>query len=121
MSRTSEPATTPEDIARLFVQRVNAKDVDGLLELYAPDAVLAYPPGSVTVGREAIREVLTGLIEHAPLPFQVEEPLPTLRYGDIALTSTRPADGTGGRVQVVRRRPDGAWERIIDCPEPPVG
>ncbi|MFO7253035.1 MAG: DUF4440 domain-containing protein, partial [Actinomycetes bacterium] len=47
--------------------------------------------------------------------------LPTLRYGDLALTSTRPADGTGGRVQVVRRRPDGAWERIIDCPEPPVG
>ncbi|WP_206207116.1 hypothetical protein [Thermobispora bispora] len=49
----------------------------------------------------------------------MEQPLPTLRYGDLALTSTRPADGTGGRVQVVRRRPGGTWERIIDRPEPP--
>jgi len=121
MTRTYEPAATPEDIARLFVERANARDADGLAALYAPDAVLAYPPGSVTVGREAIREVLARMLEHAPLPFPVEEPLPTIRYGDLALTSTRPADGTGGRVQVARRRPDGAWERVIDRPETPAG
>jgi hypothetical protein len=51
--------------------------------------------------------------------FGVEEPLPTLRSGDLALTSTRPADNTGGRVQVSRRQPDGSWLRVIDRPELP--
>lgn len=112
-----EPARTPEDLARLFVERANAKDADGLAALYAPDAVLAFPPGSLTVGREAIRAVCARLVEYAPGPFTVEEPLPTVHYGDLALTSTRPADGTSGRVQVARRQPDGSWLRIIDRPE----
>jgi hypothetical protein len=51
--------------------------------------------------------------------FQPEEPLPTVRFGDLALTSTRPADDTGGRVQVARRQADGTWPRIIDRPELP--
>jgi len=36
---------------------------------------------------------------------------------DLALTSTRSADNTGVRVQVLRRQPDGSWLRIIDRPE----
>ncbi|MET9616163.1 YybH family protein [Kitasatospora indigofera] len=118
-NRTRTRATTPEDLARLFVERANARDAEGLAELYAPDAVLAYPAGASTVGREAIRAVCERMLEHAPLPFPVEEPLPTVRYGDLALTSTRDADGTGGRVQVARRQPDGSWLRIIDRPEVP--
>ncbi|WP_327191558.1 YybH family protein [Streptomyces xinghaiensis] len=114
-----ERATTPEEVTRLFVERANARDAEGLAELYAPDAVLAFPPGAVTAGREAIRAVCERMLEHAPLPFPREEPLPTVRHGDLALTSTRSADGTGGRVQVVRREPDGSWLRIIDRPEMP--
>ncbi|WP_441247543.1 YybH family protein [Kitasatospora sp. McL0602] len=110
-------ASTPEDLARLFVERANAGDAEGLAELYAPDAVLAYPVGSVTVGREAIRAVCEKMLEHAPRPFPFEEALPTVRYGDLALTSTAGADGTGDRVQVARRQPDGSWLRIIDRPE----
>ncbi|GHF33944.1 uncharacterized protein (TIGR02246 family) [Amycolatopsis bartoniae] len=109
-------AKEPEDLARLFVERANARDAAGLAELYEPDAVLAYPPGSVTVGRPAIRAVFERMLEQAPR-FTVEEPLPTVRHGDLALTSTRPADGTGGRVQVARRQADGTWLRIIDRPE----
>jgi uncharacterized protein (TIGR02246 family) len=112
-------AKQPEDLTRLFVERANAGDADGMAALYAEDAVLAYPPGSSTVGREAIRAVLEQLLEHAPRPFPLESPLPTVRYGDLALTSTRAADGTGGRVQVVQRQPDGSWLRIIDRPELP--
>ncbi|WP_236792459.1 nuclear transport factor 2 family protein [Amycolatopsis sp. GM8] len=109
-------AYEPEDLARLFVERANAADAKGLAELYAPDAVLAFPPGSTTVGREAILAVFERMLEQPPR-FEEEEPLPTLRYGDLALTSTRPADGTGGRVQVARRQPDGTWLRIMDRPE----
>ncbi|MGW1023166.1 YybH family protein [Streptomyces sp. NPDC002577] len=116
MSDVREKAQQPEDLARLFVELGNAGDAEGLAELYEPDAVLAFPPGSGTVGREAIRAVFEKLLADRP-HFTVEEPLPTVRYGDLALTSTRPADDTGGRVQVARRQPDGTWLRIIDRPE----
>jgi ketosteroid isomerase-like protein len=111
-------AFEPEDLARLFVERANARDAEGLAELYEPDAVLGYPPGHETVGRSAIQAVCERMLAAAP-SFTAEEPLPTLRFGDLALTSTRPADGTGGRVQVARRQPDGTWLRIIDRPELP--
>jgi uncharacterized protein (TIGR02246 family) len=109
-------AEQPEDLARLFVELANAKDAEGLANLYEPDAVLAFPPGQETVGRPAIQKVMEQMLAHAPT-FTVEEPLPTLRHGDIALTSTRPSDNTGGRVQVARRQPDGSWLRILDRPE----
>jgi ketosteroid isomerase-like protein len=113
-----ERATEPEDLARLFVERVNAGDAEGLAELYEPDAVLGFPPGQQTIGRDAIRAVYEKLVAAGP-HFEGEEPLPTLRSGGLALTSTRPADGTGGRVQVARHQADGSWLRIIDRPELP--
>jgi ketosteroid isomerase-like protein len=116
MTTTRERATEPEDLARLFVERANAGDAEGLADLFEPDGVLAYPPGSQTVGREAIRTVYEQMFAHVS-HFELEEPLPTVRNGDLAVTSTRPADNTGGRVQVVRRQPDGTWLRVIDRPE----
>ena len=116
MTDQTTKAMHPEDLARLFVERANAGDAEGLAALYEPDAVLAFPPGQETVGRAAIRKVMEQMLAHAPR-FTVAEPLPTLIHGDIALTATRPADDTGGRVQVARRQPDGSWLRIIDRPE----
>jgi ketosteroid isomerase-like protein len=113
-----DQAAEPEDLARLFVERANAADADGLAELYELDAVLGFPPGQVTVGRDAIRAVCEQLVTQRPR-FAVEDPLPTLRHGDLALTATRPADGTGGRAQVARRQADGTWLRILDRPEAP--
>jgi uncharacterized protein (TIGR02246 family) len=115
-----EKATHPEDIARLVVERVNAGDAAGLAALYEVDAVLAYPPGQVTVGRDAIRAVYEHMLAAKP-KFEREVPLPTVRNGELAVTSTRPADGTGGRVQVVRLQPDGSWLRVVDRPEAPTG
>jgi ketosteroid isomerase-like protein len=111
-----EKAMTPEDITRLFVDRSNAGDADGVAALYEPDAVMAYPPGRQTVGRDAIRAFWASVLEHAP-HFEHEEPLPTLVSGDIALTSTPPKDGGGARAQVVRRQADGSWLRLLDHPE----
>ncbi|MBB3725930.1 YybH family protein [Nonomuraea dietziae] len=111
-----EKAMRPEDITRLFVERSNAGDAAGVAELYEQDAVLAYPPGSQTVGREAIRELWAKVLANRPR-FEPEEPLPTLISGDLALTSTPPRDGAGARAQVVRRQPDGSWLRLLDQPE----
>jgi uncharacterized protein (TIGR02246 family) len=108
----------PEDITRLFVERSNAGDADGVAALYEEDAVLAYPPGGVTVGRAAIRALWEQVLADRPR-FAPEDPLPTLVSGDLALTSTVRRDGTGVRVQVARRQPDGSWLRVLDRPELP--
>jgi ketosteroid isomerase-like protein len=116
MGGMNEKAQTPEDLTRLFVERANAKDASGLAELYEEGAVLAFPPGQQTVGREAIRELWEELLPKMGR-FEPEPPLPTLISGDIALTSTPPKDGAGARAQVVRRQPDGSWLRLLDQPE----
>lgn len=116
MPETRERARHPEDLARLLVARVNARDLDGILELFEPDAVVAYPVDRPSQGTAALRELYAKLLAAEPV-FEVEDPLPTLISGDLALTSTSPKDGTGGRVQVARRQPDGTWLRVIDRPE----
>lgn len=113
---TRTGAKTPEELSTLFVERANAGDAEGLALLYEPDAVLAYPPGSQTVGRPALRSLFEQMLAQAPR-FTVEDALPTIYHGDLALTSTVPSDNTGGRVQLVRRQADGTWLRVIDRPE----
>jgi ketosteroid isomerase-like protein len=111
-----EKALKPEDITRLFVERSNAGDAEGVAALYEEDAVLAYPPGGQTVGRAAIQELWASVLAHKP-HFEPEEPLPTLISGDLALTSTPPKDGAGARAQVAHRQADGSWLRVLDRPE----
>jgi ketosteroid isomerase-like protein len=111
-----EKAHQPEDLTRLFVTCANNGDAVGIAALYEENAVMAYPPGGVTVGRAAIRALWEKVLAHAP-HFEPESPLPTLVSGDIALTSTAPKDGAGARAQVVRRQSDGTWLRVLDQPE----
>jgi uncharacterized protein (TIGR02246 family) len=113
---TSDKAHTPEDLTRLFVERANAGDAAGMAELYAEDAVMGFPPGEVTVGRDAIRAVFEAMLEHVDR-FEPEAPLPTLERDGIALTATQAKDGAGARAQVARRQRDGTWLRILDRPE----
>lgn len=108
-----EGARTPEDITRLFVERANAGDAEGMAELYEPDAVMAFPPGQTTVGRPAIRKLFEQLVAARP-QFKPEVPLPTVQVGDLALTATRARDEAGARAQVARRQGDGTWMRVLD-------
>lgn len=107
-----EQALVPEDLDRLFLERANAGDVDGVVALYEADAVLALAPGQVAVGREAIRRVYARLLDRPPVFTGVIQP--AIRNGDIAVTSaTRASDAT---VEVARRQPDGTWLWMIDQP-----
>lgn len=116
-----EKAMTPEDLTRLFVERSNAGDAAGVAALYERGAVMAYPAGAQTVGRDAIRELWAKVLANRP-HFEAEDTLPTLVCGDLALTSTAPKDDAGARAQVARRQPDGSWLRVLDQPEfVPVG
>jgi ketosteroid isomerase-like protein len=107
-----EPAVEPDDLARFFVERANAGDVDGLVALYEPDAVLTFPPGNVATGRRAIRAVYEKLLADRPR-LTPGRPQPALVNGELALTSTR-LDGGGVTVEVARRQPDGSWLWAID-------
>ena len=111
-----EKAMQPEDLTRIFVECANEGDAAGIAALYEEGAVMAYPPGEMTVGRDAIRALWEKVLAGAP-HFEAEPPLPTLVSGDIALTSTPPSDGAGARAQVARRQPDGSWLRLLDQPE----
>lgn len=116
MTAGRERALQPEDLTRLFVERVNDGDAEGLAALYEEDAIVAYPPGQMTVGRAAIRALYEKMLATRP-HFQAEQPLPTLRVGDLALTATSATDEAGARAQVARRQADGTWLRVLDRPD----
>jgi ketosteroid isomerase-like protein len=110
----AEPAIHPEDLGRFFLERANAGDVEGLVALYEPGAVLAFPAGRLTVGHDQIRQVYTELLADKP-SFSSAGQQPVIRNGDLALTSTR-LPGGGATVEVARRQPDGSWRWVIDQP-----
>jgi ketosteroid isomerase-like protein len=56
------PATTPEQMHRLFEDTFNAGDIDGLMELYESNAALIAQPGSVAHGSEQVRAALQGFL-----------------------------------------------------------
>ena len=111
-SQDRAPAVEPEDLEPLFVERVNAGDVEGLVALYAPDAVMAFPPGNVAIGSEAIRQVFSDFVASG-VRLTLGDQQPVLRVGDLALGSTRLVDG-GVTAEVARRQPDGTWRWVID-------
>jgi len=109
-----EPAAQPEDLGRYFLERANAGDVEGLVALYEPEAVLAFPAGRLTAGHDEIRKVYAELLADKP-SFSSAGQSPAIRNGDLALTSTR-LPGGGATVEVARRQPDGSWRWVIDQP-----
>ncbi|WP_026923148.1 YybH family protein [Glycomyces arizonensis] len=117
MAADGKRATEAEQVTRLVAERLNAGDVEGIAELYEPDAVLAYPPDNPTTGVEAIKAIYQAMADQNVQFGTDEHQLPTVYFEDLALASTVSADGKGTRVQVLRRQPDGTWKRIIDRPE----
>lgn len=115
MSESRNPAREPEELSRLFVERVNARDVEGLVALYETDAVLATPDGGAVRGEAEIRRFYTALTASAP-QFTPGEQHPALRVGELALTSTRLPGGAGATAEVARRQPDGTWRWVLDRP-----
>jgi ketosteroid isomerase-like protein len=105
-------ATEPEDLGRLFLERASAGDVDGVVALYEPGAVLASPPGARTAGSAAIRQFYEELL--AGRPRFSGDVRPAVRQGDLALTSTRFQGGA--TAEIARRQPDGTWLWVADQP-----
>ena len=104
-------AEAPEALARLFNQRANAGDVEGLVALYEPDAVLA-AGRVVATGHAEIRAFYADLLARRSA-FPPAEILPSLRNGPIAMTFARLPNGTLS-AETAREQADGTWRWVID-------
>jgi ketosteroid isomerase-like protein len=98
-----------EELDRLF--RANARGVDGVVAQYEPDAVMPSVDGLIR-GTAAIRPFYQRLLS-GPLLFACEIQ-PSLRHGNVALTSARFAGGA--TAETARRQADGTWLWIADQP-----
>ncbi|TGQ52809.1 hypothetical protein EN836_17195 [Mesorhizobium sp. M1C.F.Ca.ET.193.01.1.1] len=107
-----EPACDPQDLERMLIERQWAGDIEGMLALFEPDAVVDSGAGELIRGRGAMRALFEkGLAEGRK--FQRGEQRPALVNGDLALTSTKLPDGSITS-EVARRHADGTWLWVID-------
>ena len=110
----------PQDMNRTFAQARNAGDVDGLLSLFEPNAVIQEVERRCA-GTEELRAHLKWLV--ALGGEMVSENNFAVEAGDLALLRADYAiyqDGkitiTGSSAEVVRRQSDGRWLYVIDYP-----
>ncbi|GMU65264.1 MAG: hypothetical protein AMXMBFR36_15380 [Acidobacteriota bacterium] len=108
-----------------FVAAVNRGDLEAALRLYDADAVFVPEPGTVVVGREAIRDALSAML--AARPRIVTSARIVLAGEDLALYHSEwtmeAADPggetvreTGRSADVLRRDAGGTWRIAIDNP-----
>lgn len=116
---------SPGEINSYYNEVFRSGNLERLVALYEPDAVLEAQPGELVRGRSAIREQLNNLLAlkgelHAENQSYVE-------FGDLALLradwqftgedpSGKPVSMGSASSKVARRQPDGTWLYIIDLP-----
>jgi uncharacterized protein (TIGR02246 family) len=118
-------AKKPEDVDRLFEERVNAGDLEGVLALYEPGATLVMPEGDMT-GAAAVRDSWSQLLAaqpqvqtHVTKVVRVGDDLAVLYNewsGSMTGSDGQPTALAGKATEVVRRQADGTWQFIVDDP-----
>ncbi|MDX8438619.1 YybH family protein [Mesorhizobium australafricanum] len=111
-AQNRQPARDPQDLERLLIDRQWAGDIEGMLALFEPDAVVDSGGDEPVRGRHAIRALFEQSIASGR-KFQRGEQRPALVNGDLALTSTKLPDGSITS-EVARRQSDGTWLWAID-------
>ncbi len=115
---------SPEELHIEFQEAFNHHDLDSILALYEPDAVLV-SGGGPAQGTAAIRELYRGILAVCPtLELQM---LGVTRAGDLAMLRGKwilyesGSDGSqirreGQNTEIARLQPDGRWLFVIDNP-----
>ena len=122
------PAYNPAEIHTLFRHAFNLGDVEALIALYEPNAVLVVDGKAVT-GRESIRKVLESFLARrgrmtleTRAVVESQQGLAVL-YGGWVVEPPRGMEAEiatrGLSTEVVRKQPDGTWLFVIDNPYTP--
>jgi uncharacterized protein (TIGR02246 family) len=113
------PANSPEDICRLFQQYMAAGDLDAVLSVFDPEAVLVNWSGEVKQGRDGLRgELAPFAAMQTRFAFTIKQ---VIQSGDIALMHTEwqvsfPQRVSVYAIEVARRQPAGTWRWLIGDP-----
>jgi uncharacterized protein (TIGR02246 family) len=117
------PAYSPAEIHTLFLRAFNLGDVDALIALYEPDAILVVDGNRVS-GRENIRNAYESILQRRgrmslETRSVVESPqgLAVLHGGWVVEGGEVVTRGLS--TEVVRKQPDGTWLFVIDNPYTP--
>ena len=117
------PAHTHPKSIPLFCDAFNRGDLEALVALYEPDAVLVIS-GQAVVGHGAIREAYQRMLaSRGRMELETRsvvesgEGLAVLHAGWTLHSSGSTARGVS--TEVVRRQPDGTWLFVIDEPRMP--
>jgi uncharacterized protein (TIGR02246 family) len=114
-------AETPQQVGALFMEYLEAGDVEGLVSLYEPNAHFVSTPGNHLVGTEAIRQALQHLVDvGARLTLELRD---IRQVDDLALVSNHatltgvgPEPVVSTTTEILRRQPDGGWVHVVDDP-----
>ena len=111
------PASSPEEICRLFQQYMAEGSIDSVLSVYDPEAVFLNQSGEVK-GGEALRQELAPLAAmKARFDFDIKQ---VVRSGNIALMHTgmapRPPSGARSRSLAASRTVHGAGSSATRLP-----
>jgi uncharacterized protein (TIGR02246 family) len=121
---------SPEKLNERYNALFRVADLENLMTLYEPDAVLSPVPGKELRGQAEIRAQLKQLLKlRGEL---ISTLLSCVRQGDIALLQARwtfsgkgPAGNAvvmgGVSAKLARRGTDGEWRYAIDLPATPQG
>jgi uncharacterized protein (TIGR02246 family) len=118
-------AQAPGELHQLFANALNGGNLQGLLDLYEPDASFVPQPGQVVKGTEAIRQSLQEFLRLKPA-IRIETKA-NHQAGDLALLRSawtlectspegKPLKLSGDATEVARRQPNGDWLFSIDLP-----
>jgi ketosteroid isomerase-like protein len=113
------PATSPEEICRLFKEAMAKGDLDAVLSVYDAEAVFLNQSREVTKRREDLRRELVPLVTAKTVfEYDVRQ---VVESGDIALMHTKWRVSTAQpmtvyAIEVARRQRDGSWRWLIGDP-----
>jgi uncharacterized protein (TIGR02246 family) len=113
-----------EEAGKVFQDTFNAGDIDGLVSLFEPDAVLIPAPGEVAAGSDALRETFAGILATGAR-FEIVKLFSLYRVGDIALATAEwkmesndpdghPVTVCARPAVVFRQQADESWRFLID-------
>jgi uncharacterized protein (TIGR02246 family) len=118
-------ARTPRHVHELFAEHFSAGNLEELMALYDPNAVMEQPDGTVLNGREAIREHLAGFLAlECRMNLTVDK---VIQNGNLALllsnwtltgadTGGDAIESAGRTSDLVQQQADGTWVLLIDNP-----